>query len=135
MNQAKQRRGAITVEFALICTAFFAIVLGTIEFSRISIIRHAVDNAAYEGARTGIVPGATASEVVAATQAHLNNVQLTSANITVTPSVITDSTPSVTVDIEIPVGANSWVVPNFGNGLQLTATSTMRTEIARSASQ
>jgi Flp pilus assembly protein TadG len=118
----------VTVEFALVCTLFFFIVFGLIEFSRISIVRHAIDNAAYEGARVGIIPGANESEVAAAAQAHLDAVRLTGATINVTPSPLTESADDVTVEVIVPVAANSWGVSNFGLGLNLRASATLGTE-------
>jgi Flp pilus assembly protein TadG len=126
--QHPHRRGAVTVEFSMVITLFFLITFGTVEFSRINIIRHAIDNAAYESARVGIVPGATVAEVEAVAQFHLNAVQLTAATVTVTPNPLTAASDTVTVQISVPVAPNSWVMPNFSSGMTLDASSTLSTE-------
>jgi Flp pilus assembly protein TadG len=122
------RRAAVTVEFALVCPIFLLIVLGTIEYSRINIIRHSVDNAAYEAARLGIVPGATVDEVTAKAQQLLAIVRIQSSTITVTPNPLNDDSDEVTVTIDVPVANNSWLIPQFGAGLVIRGTSTLRTE-------
>ena len=48
---SRTRRGATTVEFAIVAPVFFLFLLASIEFSRLNIIRHTADNAAYEAAR------------------------------------------------------------------------------------
>ena len=60
-----RRRGVTTVEFALVLPILFTFFIGMIEFTRLSNLRHAADNAAYEAARCVVVPGATTAEAVA----------------------------------------------------------------------
>ena len=118
----------MTVEFALVCPIFVLLVFGMIEFSRVSIIRHAVDNAAYEGARVGIIPGANVTDVATAAQRHLDAVGLSGATINVTPNPLNDLADDVTVQVIVPVGSNSWGVPEFTTGLNLNASATLGTE-------
>lgn len=122
------RRGATTVEFALVCPFFILIVFGLIEFSRVSIVRHSVDNAAYEAARVGIIPGANETDVAAAAQAHLDAVGLTGATINVIPTPLTEVADDVTVEVSVPLSSNSWGIPRFVSGLQLSSSSTLGTE-------
>ena len=56
-NNHSVRCGATTVEFAACLVILMMMLFGGFEFSRISIVRHSVDNAAYEAARHIIVPG------------------------------------------------------------------------------
>jgi Flp pilus assembly protein TadG len=57
------REGAFTVEFALCCGLFFMLLMAGIEFTRFMYARHSIDQAAYEAARIGIVPGKTPAMV------------------------------------------------------------------------
>ena len=123
-----QKRGATTVEFALVCPVFVLIIFGLIEFSRVSIVRHSVDNDAYEAARVGIIPGASESDVVAAAQSHLDAVGLTGATINVIPSPLTNVADEVTVEVTVPLSSNSWGIPRFVSGLELSSSSTLGTE-------
>lgn len=125
------RRGATTVEFALVAPAFFLVLMAMFEFTRLSVLRHTADNAAYEAARVAIVPGATTAEARAEAQRLLTVVGARGAQIDFTPSTITPSTDEVTVDVSIPLDRNGWVVPRFTKGKTLRSTSTMRTERVR----
>ena len=48
-SNKRDRKGVAAVEFALAATVLFLVVAVSIEFSRMNMIRHSVDNAAYEG--------------------------------------------------------------------------------------
>ena len=56
------RTAAAAVEFAIVATIFFLLVIAAFEFGRMNVIRHTADNAAYEAARHAMVPGATVAE-------------------------------------------------------------------------
>jgi Flp pilus assembly protein TadG len=107
------RSGATLVEFALTAPILFLLLFGSWEVSRANMLRNLARSAAYEGARSGIVPGATADEVRAAAQAVLNGVGVRGANIVVSPNNITAATTAVTVNIDIPINSNTFVVPFF----------------------
>lgn len=127
-QKPSDRIGATTVEFAIVSPIFFLIVFTMFEFARLNVIRHTADNAAYEAARTAIVPGATAAEATAKANELLSILGTRGANITVSPSVISENTPEVTIEIDIPMGQNGWVAPKFTSGRTLHAESTLRTE-------
>lgn len=122
------RRGATTVEFAICCPILFLFTFAALEFSRVNMIRQTVENAVYEGCRRGIVPGATALDVAEATQGVLNTISTRSAVVTVTPTVITEDTTNVTVAVQVPINANTWVAPLFFANKQVTSNLTMRRE-------
>ena len=58
------------------------------EFCRVAMIRHTVDNAVYEGARIGIIPGATSTEAEDEAARILTTIGITDFDVTVTPSTI-----------------------------------------------
>ena len=62
------------------------------------MLRHSVDNAAYEAARSVIVPGATAAEAEQAARAIMDVVWARGVDVEVDPSVIQNSTPEVDRD-------------------------------------
>ncbi len=80
------RKGATTVEFAITCSFAFFFFFAALEFSRVAMYRHTVENALYEGARAGIVPGATADKVRNKTRELLAIAGITDATIDVTPA-------------------------------------------------
>ena len=106
------------------------LMLASFEFSRLNVIRHTADNAAYEAARHAMVPGATASEAVARANSILRTVGTRGARVTISPTVLGPGVDSVNVRVEVPMNQNGWVVPRFTSGKTLTAQSTLRTERA-----
>jgi hypothetical protein len=91
------RRGATAVEFAIVAPVFFVFLLAAFEFGWLNVVRHTADNAAYEAARTAVVPGATVAEAKAKADKLLKIVGTRSAQVTVTPSPLTVDSKSVTV--------------------------------------
>jgi Flp pilus assembly protein TadG len=130
----QSRRGAAAVEFAITAPIFFLFLLGAFEFGWLNVMRHTADNAAYEAARTVIVPGATAAEAIAKANAILNAVGARGAKINITPADITNSTTQVTVAVDVPMSSNALVVPRFTSTTTLHSSSTLRTERATQGS-
>ena len=124
------RRGATAVEFAIVAPIFFLLLLASFEFSRLNVLRHTADNAAYEAARNAMVPGATAAEAIAKANSILRVVGTRGARVTINPTALGPEVDSINVRIDIPLSQNGWVVPRFTRGSTLTAQSTLRTERA-----
>lgn len=128
---ASKRRnpiGAVAVEFALVAPLFFIIVLTMFEFSRLKVIRHTMDNAAYEAARVGIVPGATADEALAEARRLLAIVGTRGAAVNINPAILGPDVQQVTISIQTPLDQNALVTPKFTGGQMLTSTATLKTE-------
>ena len=86
------------------------------------MIRHTMDNAAYEGARRGIVPGATEDDIKQQTQGILSAVSINGATVIVTPKVLTAEIPDVTVQVDVPCNSNGWLSPFFFRGRTFSST-------------
>jgi Flp pilus assembly protein TadG len=119
------------VEFAIVAPVFFILVMAAFEFGRINVLRHTADNAAYEGARRAMVPGATAAEAVGEAERILRIVGTRGAKVTVNPTALGPEVDQITVTVEVPMGQNGWITPRFSRNATLRATSTLRTERAR----
>ena len=85
-SHRSKRKGVAAVEFAITAPILFLIFFAMIEFARFNMIRHGIDSAVYEGARRGIVPGATADDVTLSAEAILRAVSTTNATVTVVPA-------------------------------------------------
>ena len=125
---AHTRSAAVVVEFAICAPILFMFFFASLEFSRVNMIRQSIENAVYEGARRGIVPGATADDCRSSAQAVLNSVFASNATISVTPSVITKDTTEVTVTVTVPVNSNSWVIPCFFANKTISSAMTLKRE-------
>jgi Flp pilus assembly protein TadG len=122
------RTAFVVVEFALCAPILFLVFFAALEFARVNMIRQSIENAVYEGARRGIVPGATADDCRHAAQLILDSVYAHDAQINVTPSVITKDTAEVTVSVAVPVDSNSWVTPFFFHDKTISSQMTLRRE-------
>jgi len=120
-----RRRGATAVEFAVVVPLVFFFFFAMLEFSRANVIRNSIQSAAYEGARSAIVPGATADDARAAAFQILNAVTAVNASVTINPATITQLTPEVTVTIAVPLDDNGWVTAKFFQGRTLTSSVTL----------
>ncbi len=121
------RRGVVTVELAFVLPILFMVLFGSIEFSRLNMLKHLANVAAYEGARSGMCVGNTDTDVIAKATQILNAGSVVSPTITVTPSTITETTTDVQVDISIPVAGNFWLAPKYVTSA-VTGTCTLTTE-------
>ena len=122
------RRGAHTVEFALVLPVILLLFFGGIEFARMSILRHVVDNASYEAARHVIVPGSTAQEGIDRANGILATMGVTGASIVVTPNPIKEDTDIVEVKVTLPALNNMWAVSIFSQGMSFESETRLLTE-------
>jgi Flp pilus assembly protein TadG len=127
-RRGKSRRGAAAVEFALSAPIFFLFLLAAFEFGWLNVMRHTADNAAYEAARTVMVPGASAAEATAKANAILGVVGARGAVVTINPSTITNSTTQVNVTVDLPMNKNGLITPRFTGATTLHSSTTLRTE-------
>jgi Flp pilus assembly protein TadG len=58
-----QRSGAVSVEMALTTPVLFILVFGIIQVGYAFMVQHAIQNAASEGCRTGILPNKSSTDV------------------------------------------------------------------------
>jgi hypothetical protein len=127
-RKLSRRAGTTTLEFAVVAPAVFLLFFAAYEFTRMSMIRHTVEMAAYEGARRGIVPGATVDDAIARANQVLAGVGTHNATVTVTPNPITSQTSQITVAIQVPMDSNSWIVPRFLQGIKFDRSFTLGRE-------
>ena len=126
-----ERSGATAVEFAIVAPIFFMLVLTSLEFGRLNIIRHTADQAAYEAARNAMVPGATADEARQHADRMLRIVGARGAQIDIQPAVLGPEVNEITVTIEVPLNQNGWVSPRFTRNKTMRAMSRLKTERPR----
>lgn len=123
----QNRTGATAVEFAVALIVLLVLVFGGIEMTRISMLRHTVNHAAYLAAREAMVPGADTSSVEQRAHEHLAAIGVKSGVVTVSPDPIHEDTTSVEVIVTIPVAENSLVIPRYLSG-DLVGRSMLMTE-------
>jgi len=92
------------------------------------MIRHSVEHALYEGAREGIIPGATAADVQNRARSVLRTVGLGRGNVEVTPSVLTKFALDLSVRIQLQLDQNLFAPTFFFRGRTLDRTLLMQRE-------
>lgn len=130
----KRRRGAAVVEFAIVAPLFFLLVLGMIEYGRLVMVQQILTNAAREGARKAVLEGIGTSDVQTAVQNYLQGANIDEATVTVVTNspVAPDYAASMTVTVQIPFAAVSWLPsPIYLKNYQMSASTTMRREDAK----
>ena len=127
LRNPESRRGAAAVEFALAMTVLFLFVFASIEFVRLSMLRHSVEYASYLGARRAIIIGTKSKDAEDVAKAHLSAMGLTGGSVNVQPNNVTDETQMVEVAVSVPVTGNSWISPAYFGGT-LTGRTRMYTE-------
>ena len=116
------------MEFALVAPMFFLFLAASFEFSRLNVIRHTADNAAYEAARQAVVPGATSAEAIARANDTLRVIGAVGAVVTVNPTTLVPQTEQVTVTVNVPMNQNGWIIPRLIGARTIQSRSTLKTE-------
>ncbi len=128
ISNAKNRRGAVAVEFALTAPLLFLLLFGAAELGHANMVFNVAEAAAYEAAREGIVPGATADECELAAQRVLDISSIRGAKIEIEPRNLKDASKSVQVSISVPYNKNTVVAPFFSKGLVIERTCSLTRE-------
>jgi Flp pilus assembly protein TadG len=112
-SEIASRRGAVAVELALALPLLFFFIFGAYEFGRANMLRHTAEAAAYEGARVGIVPGASAAEVEASVKRLCSTVGIRNLTVDVEPKVLDRTNGTVSVTVTVPLQSNMLIAPAF----------------------
>src|SRR5262249_35366075 len=121
-RRGNRRRGAATVEFALIAPLVFVLLLGIIEFGRAMMVIELLNNAARNGCRVGVLDGSDVSAITTAVNDTLRSSGVSGAttavsvNGTAVSATGTGSTSSmastgdaISVTVSVPANSVSWL--------------------------
>ena len=75
------------------------------------MLKHATESAAYEGARIGILPGATQAGVQQAVDKVLDSIGAEGSSVEILPQTITAETEEIEVVVTVPYAPNAWIAP------------------------
>lgn len=102
------------VEFAITAPILFMLVFASIEFSRANMLLHTAAISATEGARRGIISGATKKDIQEAAMAELEPLGIKNARVIVKPGNISKDTEMITVGVCVPLSAkNFYMTPKW----------------------
>jgi Flp pilus assembly protein TadG len=127
-----RRRGAATVEFALVSPLFILLLFGMIEFGRMTMVKQVIINASREGARQAVVEGATSEKIKDVVETYLTAshvpIDRDDIEISADPATVNSGDP-ITVRVWVPYEEVSWLPGAMYLGdSRLTASSVMRKE-------
>lgn len=80
-KRSNSRRGASTVEFAVVAPLFFLFIFGCLDFGRLMLAESIIEQSAFEAARDVAVVGATVEEGEAVAQRELNILGIANATV------------------------------------------------------
>lgn len=120
------------VEFAVVAPLFFLFLLfPMIEVGRMVMVKQVITNASREGARIGVLDGATTADVTSAVNNYLSSAGVQGATVTVTPDPLSSAGYDAQVTVTVSVNFNqvSWLPsPMFLGEQNLSAVTVMRRE-------
>lgn len=128
-KSAGSRTGAATVEFAFVAPIVLVLFFGLIEMMTCNTAIHAMNHAAYEGARQGMLPGATEEKVRTRAQQLVQRLGYEQLNVTVEPSNLQDAN-EVTVTVKLSANEVGLATSYFVKNNELTQTVTLRRILA-----
>ena len=114
-GRPRRRCAASAVEFAVVASVLFPMILGIIEIGRGLMVIHVLTAASCHGCRTAVVEGRTQSDVTTAVQQTLNGAGINGATITIQVNNVpadpatAKAGDEITVIVSVPVANISWV--------------------------
>lgn len=135
MRRFTRRRGAASVEMAIVLPLFIAIVFGIVEFGRALMVNQILVNAAREGTRRAVIPGATDAEVNGAIDGYMSSagisgfVRTLEVNGTVASLTTAKSHDEIKITISVEHSKVAWGILNLiAPGRKLAARVVMKKE-------
>lgn len=129
LKKKRNRNGAATVEFAVVLPLLLLIIFGIIEFGHAFLTQYTISGAAYEGARTAVLPGSTNTLVTTKVANVLSGAGLTYSSCITNPVNVTSAKAGDPVSVTVTVIYNplSGLIPGL-NGKSLRGVAVMRKE-------
>ena len=131
ISRKQERRGVVTVEMAFITPLIFLLVFASIEFGRVLMVTHGLEEAAREGCRKAILAQATADEVKSVVDTRLNTFGISGHTLATDPTQFNTACQfdPVTVKVSVPYSDVSWLPTlKFLSQIQLSASCTLPME-------
>ncbi len=120
-RSCRQRGGVAAVEFALCLPVIVLLVMGAMEASTMIFLKQSLSVAAYEGARTAVVPNATNADVVDTCEQILADRRVAGATVQVTPEVEDANIGEfMTITVTAPCNDNTILTGRFFRNKQLS---------------
>ncbi len=126
-----KRRGATSVELAIVAIPLFLFVFTSIEFGRGMLLRHSMEESARCGCRVAILKNATTADVAAEVDTVLAGVGVDTYTVTTEPNDLaaTNRWTPIKVTVTADYSDMSWLpIPKFLGGLTFASSCTLPKE-------
>lgn len=120
-----QRQGATAVELAVVLPVFLLIMFAFFELGHGLMIGSITKNAAYEGARRGVVPGATHATAQKAAEDLATASSLRGANVKVETVTLNSRVSGIRVTVNAPMSVNGLFLGSFLGNKTVSGSATM----------
>lgn len=129
-KRKRSRLGVAATELAVCLPIIVLLVIATVEACSMVFLKQSLAIAAYEGARTAIVPNATEAMVRTAAMQILTDRRIKGGTVTVKPTNVAALVPGDYVDVTVtaPCGSNTIVPNTFYRGRSISAGASMMIE-------
>ncbi len=136
-NIKDRRRGAVTLEAAIMLPIFLLMLVGILEFGRAVMMHQIITNACREACRKAIIHGAQDGIVTQTVHDYLDSAAISSNGRVVeirdsagnaTPLNQIQSHEDVTIFVQIPYDENTWGLTTWLVGKQIQSEVSMRRE-------
>lgn len=129
--RSNDRQGVAATEFAVCLPILVLLLLGMIESCSMIFLKQSLACAAYEGAHTAVMPGASAADVQRTCEAILADRRVQGAVVDVTPANLdrVDEGEYMQISVSAPTDRNSFLPGRFFQGQTLSSTAVMMKEI------
>ena len=124
----RPRQAAVATEFAVTLPILIVFVFGAIEFGMANMMIHTAEAAAYEAARVGMTPGATATEVIQTANDILATARISHSTVAVTPTDLSTDSSAVRVSVTFKFADNTVFAPYYMSSGDLVRTCELRRE-------
>ena len=117
-NARGRRPGRALVDFAIVGSVLFLLLLGTIELGRGYMVKHLLTNAARVGCRTGMLQGKSSTAIETAANNYLSTSGISGSTVTVlvngaaTDASTANEDDEILVTVSVPVSNVTWI-PGF----------------------
>ena len=129
IGRKSNRRGATSLEFAVVAPTLFLVIFASFEFSRLALMRSLANSAAYEACRFSVVEGANRQEGLDEANRILARLNTQNAIIEINDGAeITPTTQEVRVEVHIPMEDNSFLMSSLFKDKYVSSEITLRTE-------
>lgn len=106
-RNGRARRGSAVMDAALVFPVLISLTFGSVEFGHFFFVKHTFQGAAREGARAGITPGATNTDVTNAVGTAMTSAGFSSGQYTVS---IRNATDTANVNVATATAGTSVLV-------------------------